>query len=211
LVVLSRTWSRWIIGAAAVILPATLLHAARPSDTNISNRTWMTGYLLIALPQLRQPVFNHAVILLVRHDREGAFGIVINRPLNKRPIARLLAALGADTKGVTDSVRVFVGGPVEPAVALVVHSTDYRRPETLDIDGRVALTAAPDVLRDIGLGKGPSKSLVAFGYSGWGPSQLEDELGHGMWAAVPEDPELVFDDDRAKVWADALARRKPTQ
>ena len=90
----------------------------------------------------------------------------------------------------------------------VLHSAEYRRADTLDIDGRVALSAAPDVLRDIGLGKGPSKSLVAFGYAGWAPSQLEDEMAHGVWVTVPEDPALVFDDDRAKVWADAMARHK---
>jgi putative transcriptional regulator len=204
-------WTRWIFAVAAVLLPATLLHAALPRGTNTSDRTWLNGHLLIALPQLHQQVFDHAVILVARHDREGAFGIVINRPRGKKPIARLLKALRADAKGIKDSVRVFSGGPVEPDVGLVVHTADYRRPETLDIDGRVALTAAQDVLRDIGLGKGPSKSLVVFGYAGWGPSQLDDELAHGMWAAVPEDPELVFDDDRTKVWADALARRKPVQ
>ena len=69
-------------------------------------------------------------------------------------------------------------------------------------------TAAPDVLRDIGHGKGPTKCLVAFGYAGWGPSQLDDEIARGDWYNVPEDPALVFDDDRANVWADAMARRK---
>jgi putative transcriptional regulator len=75
----------------------------------------------------------------------------------------------------------------------------------------VALSTGPDVLRDIGSGKGPNKSLVAFGYAGWGPSQLEDELAHGVWVTVPEDLSLVFDDDRAKVWTEAMARHKPAR
>jgi len=83
-----------------------------------------------------------------------------------------------------------------------------RRGSRIDIDGRVALSDAAGVLRDIGLGKGPGKSLVAFGYAGWAPSQLEDEMARGAWVAVPEDPALVFDDDRAKVWNDALALHK---
>jgi putative transcriptional regulator len=206
--VLYRDWTRWLLAAAAIFLPATLLHAALPSETNIPDRVWLTGQLLIASPQLRQPAFDHAVILLAQHNRDGAFGIVINRPADKRPIAGLLTAIGADASGVTDSVRVFLGGPVDPAVGLVIHSADYRRADTLDIDGRVALSAAIDVLRDIGLGKGPSKSLIAFGYAGWAPSQLEDELKQGVWVTVPEDPALVFDDDRTKVWTDALARHK---
>ena len=199
----------WIFAAAAVFVPATLIHAALPTETDIPDLVSLAGQLLIASPQMRQPPFDHAVILLAQHSRDGAFGVVINRPVDRRPIAGLLAAFGADASGVTDSVRVFVGGPVDPAVGIVIHSTDYRLPDTLDIDGRIALSAAPDVLRDIGLGKGPNKSLLAFGYAGWGPSQLEDELAHGVWVTVPEDPALVFDDDRAKVWADALARYKP--
>ena len=78
----------------------------------------------------------------------------------------------------------------------------------MNIDGQVALSDAADVLRDIGLGKGPRKSLVAFGYAGWAPSQLDDELARGAWVTVAEDPALVFDDDRTRVWTDALALHK---
>jgi putative transcriptional regulator len=208
-IVLAWAYWRWILAAAAMVLPATLLHAALPTEPpDISGPTSFAGQLLIASPELRQPVFDHAVILLAQHNREGALGIVINRPVDKRPIAALLSAFGADAGGVTDSVRIFLGGPVDSTVGFVLHSADYHQPDTLDIDGRVALTNAASVLRDIGLGKGPQKSLVAFGYAGWAPSQLENELAHGVWFTVPEDASLVFDDDRAKVWADALARRK---
>ena len=210
--VLPWNCTRWVLAAAAILLPATLLHAALPSRTEVPDSTiWLTGQLLIASPALRGPPFDHAVILLAQHNRGGALGVVINRPADRRPrpIAGLLAAYGEDASGVTDSVRVFAGGPVNPAVGIVVHSADYRRPDTLDIDGRVALTGAADVLRDIGLRKGPSKSLVAFGYAGWAPAQLENEMARGVWVSVPEDPALVFDDERANVWADALARHKP--
>ena len=198
-----------MFAAVAVLVPATLLQAALPQDPDISGPTSLTGQLLIASPELRQPVFDHAVILLAQHNRAGALGVVINRPLDRRPIAGLLTALGEDASGVADSVRVFLGGPVSPEIVLVLHSADYRRPGTLDIDGRLALTAAPEVLRDIGRGAGPRKSLVVLGYAGWAPSQLEDELAHGVWTTLPEDPALVFDDERAQVWVDALARRKP--
>ncbi len=197
------------MAAAAIVLSATVLHAALPTEPDVTGRTSFAGQLLIASPALRQPAFDHAVILLARHDHDGALGVIINRPADKHSIASLLAAFGADASGVTDSVRVFVGGPVNPNIGLVIHSADYHRPDTLDIDGRVALTSAPDVLRDIGLGKGPAKSLVAVGYAGWAPGQLDNELAQGVWVTVPEDPALVFDDDRAQVWADALARLKP--
>ena len=208
MIVLSFVLKRWILIAAAIFLPATLLHAALPTETDIPNRPWLNGQLLIASPQLRQAAFHHSVILLVRHSRDGAFGIIVNRPAGKRSMARMLKGFGLEATGVTGSVPVFFGGPVEQDVALVIHSIDYRRPDTLDIDGRVGLSDAADVLRDIGIGKGPNKSLIAFGYVGWDASQLEDELGHGVWVTVPEDPALVFDDDRSKVWADALVRQK---
>lgn len=198
---------RWILAAAAIVLPAAALHAALPTDPDISGRTSFAGQLLIAAPTMRDP-FDHAVILMAQHTRDGALGIVINRPLEQRPIASLLAAFGADASGITDSIRVFLGGPVSRDIAFVIHSADYHRAETIDIDGRVALSEAAEVLRDIGLGKGPSKSLLAFGYAGWGPSQLEDEMTRGAWIVVPEDPALVFDDDRSKVWTDALALHK---
>jgi putative transcriptional regulator len=198
----------WILAAAALAAPAAALHAALPTAPDISGRTSYAGQLLIASPAMRDP-FDHAVILMAQHTRDGALGIVINRPLEQRRIASVLQALGADASGITDSIRIFLGGPVGRNIAFVVHSADYHRPETIDIDGRVALSDAADVLRDIGLGKGPSKNLLAFGYAGWAPSQLEDEMARGAWVTVPEDPALVFDDDRSKVWSDALALHKP--
>ena len=198
---------RWILAALAAALPAAVLHAALPSETDVSGRTSFAGQLLIASPRMGEP-FAHAVILVARHSSDGALGIVINHPLDSRLIARVLEALGADTSGVTGSVNIFQGGPVGPDTGFVVYSADYHRADTVDIDGRVAVSEAAGVLRDIGLGKGPGKSLVAFGYAGWAPSQLDGELKAGAWVTVPEDPALVFDDDRTKVWADALALHK---
>jgi putative transcriptional regulator len=200
---------RWSLAAAAIVMSAGALHAALPTSPDISGPTSFAGQLLIAAPALSGSPFEHAVILIAQHNRDGALGIVINHPLDQRPVAGLLDALGADADGVQNNVRVFLGGPVSPEVAFVVHSAEYRLADTVDIDGRVALTVAPDVLRDIGLGKGPAKSLVAFGYAGWAASQLDDEIGRGDWYNTPEDPALVFDDDRSKVWTDAMARRKP--
>ena len=208
MIVLSFVLRRWILIAAAIFLPATLLHAALPTETDIPIRPWLNGQLLIASPQLRQAAFYHAVVLLVRHTREGAFGIIVNRPAGRRSLARMLKGFGGEASKATGTVPVFFGGPVEQNVALVIHSIDYRRPDTLDIDGRLGLSAAADVLRDIESGKGPNKSLIVFGYVGWEASQLEDELRHGVWLTVPEDPALVFDDDRTKIWADALAKQK---
>jgi len=204
--VLQRGCKLWVAAAGAIVLSASVLHAALPTVPDVSGPTSVTGQLLIASPAMREAPFDHAVILVAQHNKSGALGIVINRPLDRRPIAALLEAFGADASGVTESVRIFLGGPVDPQLGFVLHSAEYHGADTVDIDGRVALSAGPDILRDIGLGKGPRKSLVAFGYAGWAPAQLDRELLKGVWNTVPEDPALVFDDDRSKVWDDALAR-----
>ncbi len=202
---------RFGLPAAAVLLSAGVLHAALPSATapDVSGATSVAGQLLIATAALSGPPFEHAVILVAQHNKAGALGIVINHPLGERPIASVLQAFGADAAGVGGTVRLFLGGPVDPQIGFVLHSADYHGDNTIDIDGRVALSSGSQILRDIGLGKGPRQSLVAFGYAGWAPAQLDDELRKGVWRLLPEDPALVFDDDRTKVWSDAMARYKP--
>lgn len=169
------------------------------------------GELLVASDAIQDPRFHHAVILLLRHDKTGAFGIVINRPLGERPIATLLAATdgkGAGDKdaGVSGTIRVFFGGPVDPQFGFVIHSTDYRRPGTLSV-GDVAMTASKDVLRDIGHHHGPAKYLFAIGYAGWGAGQLEGEVARHDWFTAPAGTDLVFGADRGDLWQKALARR----
>jgi putative transcriptional regulator len=165
------------------------------------------GALLIASAQIQDPRFYHAVILIVQHTTDGAFGIVINHPVAAETIASLLAATGDDDKTVDGTVPVFAGGPVQPELGFLVHSADYRRAETLAVDGKVAMTASREALRDIGHHNGPKKFLFALGYAGWGVGQLEGEIARKDWFTAPEDPALVFDDDRDKVWDRALARR----
>jgi putative transcriptional regulator len=165
------------------------------------------GDLLIASAQIGDPRFHHAVVLLLRHDKDGAFGIIINHPLAEERIAKLLEATGDDAAGVDGSVRVFLGGPVQPELGFLIHDADYRRAETMMVDDKVAMTGSKDSLRDIGQHKGPRKYLFALGYTGWGPGQLEAEIARNDWFTVPEDPALVFDEDRDTVWDKALARR----
>jgi putative transcriptional regulator len=165
------------------------------------------GQLLIASAQIQDPRFYHAVVLILQHNQDGAFGIVINHPLATETLAKLLAATGDDDASVEGSIPVMLGGPVQPELGFVVHSADYHRAETMHVDGKVAMTASTEALKDIGHHKGPQKCFFAFGYAGWGAGQLEGEIGRHDWLIAPEDSNLVFDDDRGKVWDDALARR----
>ena len=190
--------------AVSSVAALVILGVAPPEH---SDTTSLAGQLLIASPTIGDPRFAHTVILMVRHDKEGALGIVINRPVGERSIAALLEATGHDNAEVTGILRVFAGGPVQPELGFVVHSAEYHRAETVGVDGRVAMTASRQVLLDIGHNEGPEKSLFALGYAGWGPGQLEGELARHDWFTAPEDPKLIFDDDRANLWEDAMARR----
>jgi putative transcriptional regulator len=181
-----------------------LVGAAAPDPSDPGS---LAGQLLIAAPTMSDPRFAHTVILMVRHDQAGAFGIVINRPVGERSIAALLEAAGDIRPDVEGRVRVFAGGPVQPELGFVVHSADYHRGETVDVDGRVAMTASREILRDIGHNQGPAKSLFAFGYAGWGPGQLEGEMARHNWFTTPEEPKLIFDDDRDNLWEETMARR----
>jgi putative transcriptional regulator len=192
---------------AAVFLPASLPNAKSSPPEEGPGPPSLTGQLLVASPEMRDPRFYHTVILVVRHDRNGALGIVINRPVENRSLASLLEAMGEKDTGIPGSVRIFAGGPVQPEVGFVLHSPDYHQPQTVDIDSRVAMTSSPQVLRDIGNSKGPTKSLLAFGYAGWKSNQLEGELQERAWFTAADDEKLIFDEDRDKVWDEAMKRR----
>jgi putative transcriptional regulator len=198
---------RLLLPLAVLILPATLFAAMPPNTAKAPERGSLTGQLLIASPAMQDPRFRQAVLVMVRHNRDGAMGIVINRPLGEQPLARLLAAIGEKTAGASGTVGLFWGGPVEPGQGVVLHSADYRRSGTLDIGGRVALTAAREVFRDIAAKTGPQKSLIALGYAGWRPRQLESELALNAWFTAPADQKLIFEVDRNRLWDLALQRR----
>ena len=114
--------------------------------------------ILIASPAIRDPHFDHAVILVVRHNHDGAMGIVINMPTDERPLANILEMVGEKDTNVTGKVQLFAGGPVQPELGFVIHSSDYRGPGTIDVNERVLMTSNSRILRDIGNNKGPQKS-----------------------------------------------------
>jgi putative transcriptional regulator len=152
------------------------------------------------------PRFTDTVILMVHHSKEGAMGITINRPIGMRPLANLLRAIGEDAPDANGEVRIFAGGPVQSELGFVLHESAYRRTGTFDIDGQVAMTSNREVMLDIRHHAGPQKYLIAFGYAGWGPRQIETELALNGWVTTTDDAALVFDEDRAKVWNIAMAR-----
>ena len=199
-------WLKRLSVILACALPA-LAEAALEAPKDAPAQPSVAGQLLVATPSMGDPRFSRTVILMARHDKNGAFGIVINKPVGERPLAELLETLGEKESAVEGSVRIFAGGPVQPEVGFVVHSADYRRAETIVVDARIAVTSTREILRDIAHQQGPQKSLLAFGYAGWGPGQLDGEMAQRAWFTAEEGVDLIFDMDRAKVWDEAMKRR----
>src|SRR5258708_9036280 len=138
-----------VIAARSLILALLAIWATLMAPSDAAVPPSLKGQLLIATPAMRDTRFDRAVILMVRHDIDGAMGIVINRPLGERPLADLLAAFGTKDTPATGSVRIFLCGPVQPEVTLAVHGAAYGPPETLEVDARFAATPTPEHLRNL--------------------------------------------------------------
>jgi putative transcriptional regulator len=182
------------------------------SRSHPEDEGYLDGQLLIAMPAMGDERFSRSVIYLCAHSSEGAMGIVINQQAPNISFTELLDQLNIapDEDRISlpeslDSMAVHFGGPVETGRGFVLHSADYFKAEsTLPVDDSMCLTATIDILRDIAKGTGPDKALLALGYAGWGPGQLEDEIQSNGWLNCPADPELIFDPEIGRKYNKAL-------
>ena len=167
---------------------------------------FLTGRLLIAMPAMGDPRFAHSVIFLCAHTADGAMGIVLNQPVAQPSFEDLLAQLEVEPLPPARSIRICVGGPVDHERGLVLHTADWTCEDSLKVDGKVALTANLDILRALAQGTGPRAGLLALGYAGWGPGQLDREIQENAWLCAPADEALVFDEESGTKWRRALAK-----
>ncbi len=152
----------------------------------------LASRLLLALPGMGDPRFDHAVIALCTHNEEGAFGIGVGEVRDGVGLHALLEDLEIEP-GLAPDVPVLNGGPVEPQRGFVLHSLDWTSPATLAVAPLCGLSASLEILRAIAAGQGPERWLVALGYAGWGAGQLDEEMHrHGWYAAEPH-PEVLWD------------------
>ena len=165
----------------------------------------MTGRLLIAMPGMRDIRFQRSVVYICAHSAEGAMGLVVNKTLDSLTLHELMSHLNIPTESALNPHKVHFGGPVETARGFVLHSADYVEDATMVIGQEFALTATLDVLRAIGRGDGPRRSLLALGYASWSPGQLDSEIQANAWLQGAADEGLIFDlEDDAK-WDRAIA------
>lgn len=164
----------------------------------------LAGQVLIAMPSLTDPNFNQAVILLCAHGEDGAMGLVLNRAVDKPTFHGLLQQLDIEPRPPAREIRLCAGGPVENVRGFVLHTADWMAENTLAVEGGLGLTTSLDVLKAIAEGNGPRQGLLALGYAGWGPGQLESELSNNAWLSVSADEGLIFDADNASRWRRAM-------
>ena len=139
-------------------------------------RDFLTGQLLIAMPAMTDPRFSQTVIYLCAHTPEGAMGLVLNKPIQRPSFDDLLKQLEVAPTPPARRIRLCVGGPVDNARGFVLHTTDWTGEGSLRVNDALALTASLDVLKAIAEGGGPREGILALGYAGWGPGQLDAEI-----------------------------------
>ncbi|MGF1625838.1 MAG: YqgE/AlgH family protein [Alphaproteobacteria bacterium] len=178
----------------------------RGSRIDLSAAESMAGQLLIAMPQMIDERFERSVIYMCVHNGKGAMGLVVNKLLESLTFADMLSQLKIEAGPWADELPVHFGGPVESGRGFVLHTDDYEHEGTLQVNDGLALTSTVDVLKAISEGSGPRLSLLALGYAGWGPGQLESEIQANGWLHVPADEAILFSENCEEKWASAIAK-----
>jgi len=171
----------------------------------------LQNHFLIAMPSMRDERFSRSVIYLCAHNAEGAMGLIINRT-QQLGFTDILVELGILDRSQSirlparaRNIAVRSGGPVDRSRGFVLHSGDYMVDSSMAVSEQICLTATLDILRAISAGRGPSRALMALGYSGWGAGQLEAEIADNGWLACPASPELLFDAEVDTIYDRILA------
>ena len=167
---------------------------------------YLTGHVLVAMPQMEDSRFSRSVVYICAHTPDGAMGLVINKPVDSVTFPDLLEQLDLESSTETDGIHVHFGGPVETGRGFVLHSSDYVQDATLVINDDVALTATVDILKAMADGNGPNSSLLALGYAGWAPGQLDLEIQANGWLTVQADNYLIFGSKLESRWELAMAK-----
>ncbi len=182
--------------------------AAQPESPDLLQAgSFQTGHLLVASPGMRDPRFREAVILVVRHDASGAFGLVLNRTLGSVDISMLLPEKKFDPSKKEVEIDLHYGGPVQARKGFVLYLGDVPFPNSTQVGKRVAVSSDASLLKAIARGEGPEKMMIALGYAGWGPGQLEFEMRRGDWFTAPAGEDILFDKNQETKWKRAMERR----
>lgn len=167
----------------------------------------LSGKFLIAMPAMGDPRFERGVVLVCDHSAKGTLGLIVNKPMPDMVFSDLLDQIGITSGPAATPVAVHFGGPVEPGRGFVLHDDGWQgEAGTLAVPGGFAMTATQDVLAALAGGTGPARAILALGYAGWGPGQLESEIARNDWLTSEASGELVFGAENGGKWSAALAQ-----
>lgn len=167
---------------------------------------YFTGQFLVAMPNMGDPRFERAVVYICAHNEDGAMGLVVNQPIEDLHLSEVLTQLDIGASPGSEHIIVVRGGPVESARGFVLHSPEFVEDGTVEVADGICLSSTLDVLKRIASGDGPTRSLLALGYAGWGPGQLDEEMKQNAWLTVPGDADLIFAPDPDDTWDKALGK-----
>ncbi len=171
---------------------------------------FLDGRILIAMPGMQDPRFHRSLVYLCAHSADGAMGLIVNKRADDLKLKDLFGRLGipiGDGPSGMAKTPVHYGGPVEMGRGFVLHSSDYHSDEaTMQVDDGTSMTATLDILHAMATDRGPDRAIIALGYAGWAPGQLEAELQANGWLACPADEGLLFGSDEDSKWDKALAK-----
>lgn len=167
---------------------------------------YLTGKLLVAMPQMGDPRFHKAVIFMCAHDANGAMGLVINHILPGLELSELLTQLHIEDVQPDEDIPVMSGGPVETARGFILHEGDFSQVESLKIESDIYVTGTIDALKAVAQGQGPEKMLFILGYAGWTAGQLDQEIQQNAWLVIDADPDVIFNGDADDRWDRAIRK-----
>lgn len=176
-----------------------------PHDTPDKN-LYLTGKLLVAMPQMGDPRFHKAVIFMCSHDANGAMGLVINHILPGLELSELLTQLHIEDAQPDDDIPVMSGGPVETARGFILHEGGFSQVESLKIESDIYVTGTIDALKAVARGQGPEKMLFILGYAGWTAGQLDQEIQENVWLVTDADADVIFNGDADDRWDRAIRK-----
>lgn len=205
-------YRRWavvlrVLGKTTLCLIFAALFTGGHSRAGEGER-YLSGQLLVATPEMQDPRFAGSVIYMVKHDADGAMGLVINKPIAKGLIDDLLKSSGREATGSQKQIVIHYGGPVERRQGFLLHSDEFAIEGTTKVANGIAMSADSKMLDALAGGKGPRQALFMLGYAGWAPGQLEMELKTNSWFTIAGDKTLIFGADADKKWRLAMDKRQ---
>ena len=177
-------------------------------QTSKMENLFLAGKLIIAMPTMSDPRFKRSVVCICAHNEDGAIGIIINKIIESLSFSKIINQLKLKKNMTKNDYKdhIYFGGPVETERGFILHSSDYSSENSTSINSEISMTASTEILQALIDGNGPNKSIVALGYAGWGPGQLDTEIQSNAWLSVESDLELVFSAKTAEKWDMALEK-----